>query len=104
MTVPGNVPNCPPGLEYLSTLDQLWIEENLDFGHHHRDDHTNEHEHEHGHEHGQEHEHGHGHGHEQEHTNDIKYFIRNAMGQHVNHCVFLAFAKVLKTIKKTDFD
>lgn len=30
--------NCPPGLQYLSTLDQLLIEENIDLDQHRAND------------------------------------------------------------------
>lgn len=60
MAAPQGVPNCPPGLEYLSLLDQLLIEQKIDladvlF----------------------------------EFKSNYEFYIRNAMGQHVNASSFL---------------
>lgn len=30
MTAPAGVPNCPPGLEYLSTIDQLLVKQKVE--------------------------------------------------------------------------
>lgn len=30
MSIPGGIKGCPPGLEYLSTLDCLYVEEQVD--------------------------------------------------------------------------
>lgn len=59
MEAPKSVANCPPGLEYLSLLDQLLIEQKVDLANLLLELHSN-----------------------------YEFYIRNAMGQHVNNFFF----------------